>query len=304
MEYVASVKQDKWTSSDNSDQDEKKNQVTRRGSSSSFRRKHYVKEQLGRSLSLSTNDGKRGNKSKMMEIERPAVDGKFAEIIETEKNATFRNENGKINSEEDNNDTFDEVDVDLSDDHSPKLKRSITSASSNDPSSWRRSAVRIRRKANSHAPHDKPSFQTPDPRRKAKMSLCDPVAFDSDTHEKRKMSLQVPKSDYSSHSPMSESPPSHSSFDATETFSGNGNTTPVSPASPSYLPPSGQHADTKKDRLKKKYRRVSSILKPVFEYDRMASLVEKAAEKSKPFLESEVGSYLVEKVDKVIIQNV
>ena len=303
MEYVASVKQDKWTSSDNSDQDEQKNQVTRRSSSSSFRRKPSVKEQLGRSLSLSLNDGKRGNKSKSMETEHPSAVGKFAEIIETEKDDTFRNENGKIKSEEDNNDTFDEVDVELSDEHSPKLKRSITSASSNDPSSWRRSAVRIRRKANSYASRDKP-FQTPDARRKAKMSLCDPVSFDFDTHEKRKMSLQVPKADYSSHSPMSESPPSHHSFDATETYSVNGGITTARPVSPSYLPPSGQHADTKKDRLKKKYRRVSSILKPVFEYDRMASLVEKAAEKSKPFLESEVGSYLVEKVDKVIIQNV
>lgn len=121
-------------------------------------------------------------------------------------------------------------------------------------------------------------------------------------HRVMKMSLQVPIPRDSSPSPMSDSSPNFKSYlDLDDESAENVPTSFIPPMSPNVSSSSSKKGDSilKQDRRKRKTKSVSTILKPVWESERVSSFVEKATEKAKPFLESEVGSYLVDKVDKV-----
>ena len=328
MEYVNSVKFDKWSSSDTSDQDERKKRVSVSSTnSSSYHKKKPFEGPLSRSLSRNTSDMKKGSskKSKKSDRERPTDFGVFGDRL-TKDNDNSSGKNDKSAFEDYQEDAFEEVDDDLTFDQSPKLRRSVTNGSSNDPSSWRRSALRIKRKAQSYSKVDEVSDSKND-RSRAKMSLQHPIV--SVIHDQpdeipkrnqnfrpKKMSLQLPiPQQQSSSSPMSDNSPNFKSYIDEDDEYNEYDTVSLRSVSPNFSPPSyslsSRETFKKKDRSKRKTRSVSTILKPVWESERMQKAMGKASEKAKPFIdsasekarpffESEVGSYLVEKVDKVI----
>ena len=314
MDYASSVKFDRWSSSDSSDQDERNKSTAvfeSASSSSSTRRKRSFAAQLSRSFSRSTNDVMIDNIPKTSKAERPTDFGKHADQL-TKTNEIY-NKNGKATtcSDDERRDNFEDENKDLIDDEIPHLRRAVANVAVNDPSYWRRSAVRIKGKAKSFAKADSVSNKVND-RRKAKMSLQQPMPFVNDvpreispnnkTHRVKKMSLQVPIPRDSSTSPMSDGSPNFKSYlDLEDESVENVPTSYMSPMSPNVSSSSSRKGNNvlKQDKNKRKTKRVSTILKPVWESERVSSFVEKATEKAKPFLESEVGSYLVDKVDKV-----
>ena len=315
MDYASSVKFDKWSTSDSSDQEEqnKKTGVVESTSSSSTRKKRSFAAQLSRSFSRSANDIMTDNLPKTLKVERPTDFGKHADQL-TKTNEIY-NKSGKATrcANDEQRDTFEDENKDLIDDEIPHLRRAVANVSTNDPSYWRRSAVRIKRKAKSYAKADGVTNKVNNDQRKKKLSLQQPcLPFPSDhttmkkeisssnneKHRVKKMSLQVPIPRDSSPSPMSDnSSPNFKSYLDNIDDDENNETSFIPPMSPMSL----QKGDNvmKQDRPKKKTKRVSTILKPVWESERVSSFVEKATEKAKPFFESEVGSYLVDKVDKV-----
>ena len=324
MEYVNSVKCDKWSSSDTSDQDEKKKRVS---VSSTNSYSYHKKKSFEGPLSRNTSDMKKGSsrKSKKSDLERPTDFGAFGDRLRKDNN-NRSGKNAKNGLEDYQGDVFEEVDDDLTFDQSPKLKRSITSVSSNDPSSWRRSALRIKRKAKSYSKVDE-AMDSKNDRSRAKMSLQHPIVsviYDQPDEiptrnqnvRTKKMSLQllIPQQQSSS-SPISDNSPNFKSYIDEEDEFNEYDTVSLRSVSPNFSPPSyspsSRETSKKKDRSKRKTRSVSTILKPVWESERMQKAMGKATEKAKPFidsasekarpfLDSEVGSYLVEKVDKVI----
>ena len=260
--------------------------------------------------------------SKKSELERPTDFGRFSDRF-TNENNNIRGKNNKNVLEEDQGDVFEEVDDDLTYDQSPKLRRSITNASSNDPSSWRRSGFRTKRKAKSYSKIDV-ELESKNDRSRSKMSLQHPIISiinDNEPEEipkrnqnirKKKISLQVPIPQHQSSS--SDNSPNFKSFIDGEVEYHKDDMVRIRSVSPNFSPPSfslpPRDMSTKKDRSKRKHRSVSTILKPVWESGTMQKAMGKASEKAKPFLdsasikarpflESEVGSYLVEKADKV-----
>ena len=300
MEYVNSVKEDKWSSSDTSDHDDyKKNKNTSSMSSSSSTPKHkFLKEQLSRS----TDEVKKDEKSRIMGIEcLSEIRNESGRLIKT-NDTVYKNVNENVNVEPKH--VFEDVNEGLSDDQSPHLRRAFSKDSVNDPSSWRRSAVRIKRKANSYAKGDGLPQKVGGYRRNPKMSLPQDLPVGSDIPERipspspniriKKMSLQVPM--YTDSSPMSDV--SSKSFVDIDTTPEDTDMPSFRSISPNFSPPSKQQKDKKK-KGHKKHRSLSTILKPVWESERVASMVEKATDKAKPVMESDVVTYLAEKYDKV-----
>ena len=330
MEYVNSVKFDKWSSSDTSDQDERKKRASVSSTnSSSYHKKKSFEGPLSRSSSRKTSDMKKDSsrKSKKSEFERPSDFGSFANRFSKENNNNDSGKNGRDSFKEDQGDVFEEVDDDLTYDQSPKFRRSISNAPSNDPSSWRRSALRIKRKAKSYSKIDE-ALDSKTDRSRAKMSLQHPIisVIEDEPNEiptrnqrfrQKKMSLQVPiPQQQSSSSPVSDNSPNFKSYIDEEDEFNEYDTVKLRSVSPNFSPPSfslpPRETSHKKDKSKRKHRSVSTILKPVWESETMQKARGKASERAKPFfdsasekarpyLESEVGSYLVEKIDKVFI---
>ena len=223
MEYVNSVKFDKWSSSDTSDQDERKKRASVSSTNSySYHKKKSFEGPLSRSSSRKTNDMKKrsSKKFKKSEFERPTDFGRIADRFSSENNNNNDSGKNEENSfKDDQGDVFEEVEDDLMYNQSPKLKRSVSNAPSNDPSSWRRSALRIKRKAQSYSKIDEVPYLKND-RSRAKMSLQHPIVSiiqdeplevpkrNQKTGPKKKMSLQVPiPQRQSSSSPVSDNSP-------------------------------------------------------------------------------------------------
>ena len=302
MDYVSSVKMDRWSSSDISDQEENNKKDSLGSSSSSFRRKKSLKKKLSRNLSRVSNVEK-NDKSSKMEIDRSSHLEVYDDPL-VKTNETM-NKNGKDTtaSSADDPDYFDAIEYhNVTNDLTPKLNLYLTNVTSNDPtdspSLIRRSAVRIRRKGHSFAGADGVVTKFTD-EKSGKLSLREPVSLFKDPQQERKTSLQVPISSMElSTSPMSDNPLNFKTYVDIHGAFNEENEDISRSASPNCTTPFDLNKPAKEKR-KRKHRRVSSILKPVWESKRVSSFVEQASEKAKPFLESEVGSYLIEKVEKV-----
>jgi len=157
MDYASSVKFDKWSTSDSSDQDERNKNtgfVELTSTPSTTRKKRSFAAQLSRSFSRSANDVMIDNLPKTLKTERPTDFGKHADQLT--KTSYVYNKNGKATtcSDDERRDNFEDENKDLIDDELPHLRRAVANVSTNDPSYWRRSAVRIKRKAKSYAKAD------------------------------------------------------------------------------------------------------------------------------------------------------
>ena len=189
----------------------------------------------------------------------------------------------------------------------PRLHRAVSRDAVNDPSAWRRSAVRIKRKTKSYAKGDEVPQKIGEYRGRARLSMPHHALMASNMEEsilpstvqnirKKKMSLQVPI--FSDSSPIAAASSGFKSSPELETTPEETDTPYVRSISPNFSPPSTQQ-DVKQKKGHRKHRSISTILKPIWQSEKVEHLVEKATEKAKPILESEAVTYLTDKYDKV-----